>query len=352
MSVNRFSKPAQQQYISQFVPEDLAAMRNSINLSQKAHDETEVAMEGYQDDILKVQSFGASDTASLKAKREEFDNYISSLSGKDLGNKKVSREVAKYIKDFKAEGSLGQIQGSYDHNVQAEKNWNDLIKKGEDNPANYAKYLASQDQYRKTGYKGNALAGNTFNPNVDTRPEIEKMVNNMKANGWGRDTVSGEWINGNTGQSLTEDRLMETMEASLPGFMNSAAGRQMQNNADYRGVGLMDMFNNEASSVAREYAHRTQKSTLKAISNYDREGAENLGSPALLNQRGVTTRLNKYNNTSEAKGAVAAYNDPNSSSYNPLKGGALQSQLNYKKDKYMAKNLSPNEKKILVVIKA
>ena len=263
MPVNRFYNPKQQQYVSQFVPKNLGIMQRALNLQQEKYDESQAGLDAYEDDLLKRQAFGKSDTEYLKGKRAEFDEKILEFSGQDLGNSKVSRDVSTFIKGFKNDEGLSKVQASYDHNVKAQKAIDKLKADGKYNQANVADYLNSARQYSETGYLGEGLADNSFFEDVDVRKGAESLVNNLKASGYTYDKENGTWIDRKSNKSVSRDRIMQVMSSGAGDFLKTQAGQQLVRNSRFAGESINDAYKRLAGSIADEYAYSVSSNTFK-----------------------------------------------------------------------------------------
>lgn len=312
MAVTRFFRPQQQEYVSQFIPKNLGVMQNALQLAQGKSDETQKGLDVYEDELLKRKAFGESDTAYLKGKREEFDEYVSELSGQDLSSPKVARDVSNYIRGFKGDEGLGKVQQSYEQNVAAQKAIDKLHSSGKYNPANVADYIRSAQQYSKTGFAGAPLADNAFSPDVDVREGMEKVVNSMKANGYGYDSVNNEWIHSASGKVLTGERLLNTLNSAAPDFMQSQAGQQLARNAAYEGVSPGEAYSRMASSVAQEYAYKDTSTGIKDNSNYWKKKEEAAEQATAFWENGTTKGiLTEYETVGDIDNAIETLGNSN-----------------------------------------
>jgi hypothetical protein len=341
MAVTRFYRPQQQQHISQFVPENLGVMQNALDRTQARADKTQEGMDIYQDGLLKRNAFGESDTAYLKGKREGFDKFVADLSTKELSDPQVARDAANYIRQLKGDEGLGKVQKAYDHNVEAQANWEKIIGTAQDNPANYEKYRRSAEQYGKTGYKGEGLASNAFRPDTKIRPELENAVNDIKAIGYSQDVASGKWIHSGSKKEISGDRLMTILNDAAPSFMDSAAGRQLRANAEYDGVSVSDAFNEIATSIANERSYVDEGHGLKANSNYILDKEEEDDRPIVTSLPSASSAFGNYKDRLEADNAAEELDLTD-----PYAASAIRASINEATSEY-SKDLPDNQKELI-----
>lgn len=255
MAVTRFFRPIQQEYVSQFIPKNLGVMQQALQTLQNKADISQEQLDIYSDDLLKRNALKGYDTEVLQQKRKEFDNYVAGLQNKDLANPKVARDITSRIRTLKEDKDLAAIQAAYEHDVTARKNIADLIAKGKWAPEVGLDYQRAYEEYTKEGgqgYKGPGLAYNVFSPDAPSRPELEKLVDNVKANSFRYDSVRGMWIDKASGKEVTKERLQNIMAQNFQPFMNTQAGRQMQLRAQQLGVSPQELFLQEAEPVIQE----------------------------------------------------------------------------------------------------
>jgi len=318
MGLSRYYTPKAQEYTSQFVPENLRMMQNSINQRQSKSDATQKGLDMYEDDLLKKQALSGYDTEYLKGKRKEFDDYMSTLSDKDLSSAETIRGVSKFIRDFKGDEGLRKVQGAYDWNVQAQKAMADLQAKGKLAPENIKEYQDKLAQYTAaegTGYMGQGLANNAFDADAPSRPEMEKLIDNVKANSLTYDNANGMWIDKHTNKEVTQERLNGIMQQNYAPFMNTQAGRQLKARAAMMGRSPQELYMEEATPVINERVYSDRSDTSTANTNFWKQKEEQDNQATAFWENGTTKGLlTEYETVSDINDAVlklSGSQDPN-----------------------------------------
>ena len=113
MAVTRFYRPQQQQYISQFVPENLAVMQNALERTQARADKTQGMVDTFEDELLKIKANPREDTERLKAISKGLSDYAMDISSRELSDPQVAREVYRKIKEMRGNEDIAKIQSGY-----------------------------------------------------------------------------------------------------------------------------------------------------------------------------------------------------------------------------------------------
>ena len=113
MAVTRFYRPQQQQYISQFVPENLQVMQNALDRTQARADKTQGMVDTFEDELLKIKANPGEDTERLKGISKGLSDYAMDISSRELSDPQVAREVYRKIKEMRGNEDLAKIQSGY-----------------------------------------------------------------------------------------------------------------------------------------------------------------------------------------------------------------------------------------------
>ena len=114
MAVTRFYRPQQQQYISQFVPENLQVMQNALDRTQARADKTQGMVDAYEDELLKIKANPGEDTERLKGISKGLSDYAMDLNtNRETSDPQVAREVYRKIKEMRGNEDIAKIQSGY-----------------------------------------------------------------------------------------------------------------------------------------------------------------------------------------------------------------------------------------------
>lgn len=272
--INRFYSPVQQQYVSQFIPENLQLMQNALNVKQNQYDTTQKQLDLYEDELLKQQALQGYDTEVLKSIRSDYDKFNADLLGKDLGDPKVAREVGKFIRDYKRDPRVTSLN----EGLALKQKHDEIIEKlktsGKYATENDLAYIKAWENYiNQTGedrkFASEFLRGTELvAPDAPSRPELEKLVDNVKSNSIKYDKVRGEWIDKVSNEVVTRDRLEGIMLQNMQPFLNTQAGKQMQNRASEMGIPVEQLFMQEANPVIEERVYSKKGRQLGTNFNY------------------------------------------------------------------------------------
>ena len=232
--INRFYQPVPQQYVSQFIPENLQLMQNALNVKQNQYDQTQGKLDLYQDELLNQKALPGYDTEVLKGIRSDYDKFNADLLGKDLADPKVARDVGKFIRDYKRDPRVASLNEGLLLKQKHDEAVAKLTEKGKYATENDLRHIKAWEDYSGQNGEDKKFAAEFIrgtelvSPDAPSRPELEKFVDNVKSNSLKYDSVRGEWIDKVSNEVVTRDRLGNIMAQNMMPFMQTQAGVQMQ----------------------------------------------------------------------------------------------------------------------------
>ena len=344
--ISRFYRAQPQEYISQFVPENLGLMQNALNQRQAISDSQQQQLDIYEDSVLQEKALPGFDTETLKQKRKQFDDFVTDVSGKDLSDPNVIRDISKQVRAYKTDEELNKIRSAYAWNEAAQKNMAELKAKGKLAPENIAEYQRRYADYTKEdgkGFTGEGLADNTFDPDAPAREQLEKFVDNLKANSITWDAENGQWINKHTRAGIGTERVQSIMKQNLDPFLDTQAGRQMQRRAAQNNRTIEQQFMTEANPVISERLWDKKVDTKTANSNYWKRKEEQEKQAEAFWENGVTNYLGtNFEDVSDIKSQIKDLKKEG----NLKEAAKLESNLN-KLNSEFSKTLSKEESVVI-----
>ena len=238
--INRFYQPVPQQYVSQFIPENLQLMQNALNVRQGQYDQTQGKLDLYNDELLNQQALQGQDTKVLTGIRSDYDKFNSDLLGKDLSDPTVAKEVGKFIRDYKRDPRIQKLnQGlatkkSYDEltakyktdkeglqyaieNDPMAKAWQTYLEKGEQEGKMAVDYIQGLDQYQSGVNIDKTMAEMTDNMSDEGRQSLRSV---------GAGDMQTYYQSGFKGK--TPKHIQEVATSQYNRFMNTPAGAQKE----------------------------------------------------------------------------------------------------------------------------
>lgn len=182
MAISRYYQPIQQQYVSQFIPEDMRLYKQLLDQKQSQYDKNALAMQTYEDALLNEKALEGYDTEQLQNIRKEYEDFSTSMVGKDLADPNNYREIASFIRKSKYDDRLKNIRAG----VATKAKYDELKDKYSQKEFQYAvendPMLKAYQQYIKQGDKFaiNYIQGKeSFPVGVDMYSNKEKYFKNI-----------------------------------------------------------------------------------------------------------------------------------------------------------------------------
>jgi hypothetical protein len=266
MAISRFYQPVQQQYVSQFIPEDMRMYKQILDQKQAKQDANLASLDAYGDEFLGKKSLGWHDTKVLGEKRDAFQAEAARLTGTDVSSGQGYRDVQNLIRKYKTDEDLQKIQAAYDWDIKAKENIDKLKAAGHYDEEIDFLYKQARNEYIKEdgkGFKGTGLLDNAFVKHTQRSPLYESMVNNLKAHGYSKDTESGTWIHTQSGEYIKPKELKAIFDQNYNSFITSSAGKQLQVRAHMNGLTPKQQYEMETNPVISEYTVSTHKTSMK-----------------------------------------------------------------------------------------
>jgi len=239
MAISRYYGAKPQEYVSQFVPENLALMQNALNQRQQSADKTADEMGLYEDALLNEKALKKYDTEQLENIRSELEDFTSSMSKKDLSLPQNAREVSAYMKKLNNDPRLQKIrQGlaskdKYDKIIEEYKKDGKGLKYAYENDEfirSFTDYMNQEGDDKK--FAIDFIGGKeTIQAGVDMYADKEKHFKNISASG--RETldkisdgdITRYFKEGATGKSY--DKILEVANSEFDDYQRSPGGQQM-----------------------------------------------------------------------------------------------------------------------------
>jgi len=187
--INRFYKPTQSSYQSQFVPDKLPAdlMLKALGNQQQKYNKMDANMTEFGK--WKQASLTGEDTRFVEGKQQDLTEFIDGASTKDLGSQEFAREYQSFKKDFLGDKGIAKVQGAVDTHTSYQERIKEP-KEGDStdyDPAFADDYLRRYNEYTSEdgqGYKGDTLLGDaSILSGVDENKETKEYFNTLKADG-------------------------------------------------------------------------------------------------------------------------------------------------------------------------
>lgn len=237
MAISRYYGPKPQEYVSQFIPENLQLMQNAINMKQSQYDQNKEKLDLYEDMLLKQEALPKYDTEVLKGIRSEFDKYNEELLGKDLADPAVARDVSRFVRNFQRDERLQKIN----QGLEVRKKYEELKNKYSQHEFQYAiendPMLRAYDNYLKQEGPDKKFAIDyiqgldTFEVGVDTYKNKSRYFDNISEEGRqylqsiGEGDLQTFYKNGWTGR--TAERIKEIADSEFNDYLRSPGGKQV-----------------------------------------------------------------------------------------------------------------------------
>lgn len=238
MAINRFYQPQIQQYVSQFVPENLQLMQNAINLRQNQYDRAKEELNIYEDALLKQQALTGTDTdVYLKQLRDEFNKANEGFLGRDLGDPSVARDVSRFVRKFQQDDRVKKLN----EGLALKAKHDELVEKykGVDYayiPALDRQWLNAWETYKnQTGdnpkFAADLLRGyEVFDKGVNVYKAKEEKFQNLSADMVEklRNISEGDitrWYKEGKG-GVEYDKILKTAYSEFDDFLREQAGKQ------------------------------------------------------------------------------------------------------------------------------
>ena len=236
--INRFYQPVQQQYVSQFIPENLQLMQNALNLKQSQYDKTQGKLDLYEDELLKQQALSGTDKdVHLKGLRSDFEKQTEEFLGKDLADPNVARDVGKFLREFKNDPRVSKLN----EGIALKKKHDELVEKYkgvEDKyiPALDRQWLSAWDKYSNQTadepmFAADLLRGSeVFKGGVDVYAAKEEKFANIpedmveQLRGISDEDIISYYKTGQGGRST--NKILGVAKTEFDDFLKEDAGRQ------------------------------------------------------------------------------------------------------------------------------
>lgn len=269
MAFSRFYQPVQTQYISQFVPENLELFDSALRNRQKEYDQTVGQIDLFNDALLQQEALPEYDTEVLKGIKGEVDTFASEMSKLDLSLPENKRKVSQFVKQLASDERLGKIQAGVASKKKYDEIKEALIKKNKYVPENdlefmkaFESYLGQQGDDKKFGV--DFIGGKELIPeDAPSRPELEKVVDNMKASGYTYDRENGTWIDRKSGKGISYNQLMDVLKSNIGPFSQTVEGIQLGKRAEMNNRTYEEQFLSEIDPIARERAYKETSNTFR-----------------------------------------------------------------------------------------
>lgn len=236
--INRFYQPVQQQYVSQFIPENLQLMQNALNVKQNQYDQTQGKLDLYEDELLKQQALSGTDKdVHLKGLRSDFEKQTEEFLSKDLSDPNVARDVGKFLRTFKNDPRVAKLN----EGIALKKKHDELVEKykGVENkyiPALDRKWLNAWDKYstqtsENPQFASDLLRGSeVFKGGVDVYKAKEEKFNNIpedmreELQSLSDGDITSYFKTGTGGRS--KNKIIDIAKTEFDDFMREDAGIQ------------------------------------------------------------------------------------------------------------------------------
>lgn len=241
---NRFFKPGQSQYQSQFVPKTLplAMMEKGLARKQATQDATRKDIDTQRANFNKERAYGTSHKAKLSEIEGKFDKFVDSNYNQDLTSPEFTRKYNDFTAEFKNNSDLSTIrarQANVDALTAEERT---LRESGDLNSARYGRVKVMLDRANSDEDDFNdLLSGAIIGETQDVRTTKEQYFKPLKSEDIvALDAATNEFKR--TGyKGVGELKVAQTVMRHFEEYMQTSAGEQegMQYDEDVR-LGRVD----------------------------------------------------------------------------------------------------------------
>jgi hypothetical protein len=238
--INRYYQPAPQQFVSQFVPENIELMNQALQQRQAQSDQSQQSMDLIESELLKERALPEYDSEQLKSIEQEYKTFTEGLSQKDLADSNTRREINKYISNSRMDPRLQKIRSgvatkdAYDK-LKAKYSEDEFKYAIENDPMAkaYQQYLTQTGDKKK--FASEFITGmDTFQAGVDKYKNKERFFANISESG--RESIQnlGEgdaltyYKTGATGKS--SDKILAVAKSEFDDYLRSPGGQQETRN--------------------------------------------------------------------------------------------------------------------------
>ena len=269
MALSRYYEPTGYKYMSQFVPKNLEIMDKGLQRAQAKQDKQISKLDELNSKILKQKALPEFDTKVRDQIVEEVKSFSDEMANTDLTNPENFRKVNQFVQSMVNDERINKINMGLASKAKYDKIKEDLLtKKDAYAPENdrifmqeYEKYLTQPDGGGK--FAIDFIGGKELiEHNAPSKPELEKIVDNMKASGYTYDKERGVWKDRHSNTELSYEDLMDVLKADMYNFKDISAGRQMARRAKDKGITYEEQFLSEINPIAMERAYKTSSDTF------------------------------------------------------------------------------------------
>lgn len=270
MALSRFYRPTNYEYMSQFVPKNLEIMDRGLQRAQAKQDKQVGKLDELNSMILKQNALEGYDTEVRDQIVGEVKSFSEEMANTDLTSPENFRKVNQFVQSMANDERIQKLNMGLASKAKYDKIKEDLVTKGDYATENDRIFAQSYDAYLKQPTEDSKFAidyiggKELIEKNAPARPELEKLVDNMRANSITKDRVTGEWINRSTDKVLSYDELMGVLGSNINSFYQTKEGRQMARRAEMNGVSFQDQFLSEIEPVAQERAYEERSRTTRS----------------------------------------------------------------------------------------
>lgn len=242
MAINRFYQPQIQQYVSQFVPENLQVVQNQMQMKQNQYNQAKEQLDIYEDMLLKQKALEGFDTEQLKEVRKEFDAFNEGLLGKDLGDPSVARDASRFIRNFQRDERIQKLneglalKAKHDEIVSKYKTEKDAHAYATENELEWLDAWSAYKNQTGDGQKFAAefLRGKeTVDRGIDIRAEEKKYFDDARVRGGEQllKTIGGTYYEKGV-KGISKAQIDELAGYGFSQFQQSNAAQQLRRRYD------------------------------------------------------------------------------------------------------------------------
>jgi len=279
--INRFYKPSQSGYQSQFVPDQLPAdlMLKGLASKQGKYDTMAATLNKFGE--WDQRALQGRDTEYVEGKKKDLESFIDKSMTQDLGSQEFAREYQNFKKGFTQDEGLKKVGASVAIHDEYQKRVKDLKEgKGTDyDQAFVDNYTRNFSEYTKStatggqGFEGSTQLGDaSILSGVDINAETEKYFDHLKADGReslkriaGGLSYKDGWV-GVSGKKVDAQAARVFDE-----YYDSRAGEQLQARFDAenipQGMTYNQFYNNLTPEQAQEYNAAKKAEVGKTLSS-------------------------------------------------------------------------------------
>lgn len=269
MAFSRFYNAPQYQYVSQFVPRNLAVMDQALARSQKIQDEEVDKMSKTYDAYLKQGALTGPDTEARDKLVEEVKSFSASMANQDLTQAANRRKIAEFTQGMINNPVREKLNLGLASKAKYDKIKEDLITKGDYATENDRIFAEKFEEYLKqTGedkkFAIDFIGGHELiEKNAPSRTELEKFVDNIHSSGYTYDNERGTWIDRESKKGVSFDHINSVLNLNANPFFKTNAGKQMLRRAKDYGMSPVQIFQEEITPIAAERAWSETSNTFR-----------------------------------------------------------------------------------------